>query len=164
MLTNNILLRDAVPMEGDVFLRDFVEHLRSLLQSLSLMKAGFGLQMEVGRGCASVVRLFPIQLFQVLVNLGSNSIKYATQLTVRVEEEGSMLKFELEDNGRGLSAEFVERLGLAGQGERIQDKNSLPGTGMGLGICKELLGRMGGQLRYKQREGGGASFEVSWFV
>lgn len=103
-------------------------------------------------------------LRQIITNLAKNSALYSgasdlwiTASTRALEDERIMLEVRVEDNGKGIDAEVVDKLfGAFSRGESDKD-----GTGLGLFISRDLARKMGGDVSYSEREGGGACFELT---
>lgn len=101
------------------------------------------------------------RLKQVLLNILSNGIKYTRpggfvklHITMEPMEEALLqLKFVIEDNGVGMSSDFVKKAFEPFE----QEKRSYDqiGTGLGLPITKELLDLMGGTISLHSGEGCG---------
>jgi PAS domain S-box-containing protein len=118
----------------------------------------------------------PFQIRQVFVNLISNSIKYRDQSRpLRIEVTGSevsnpglgekdaylptpFLKIRVKDNGMGFGPEYAER--IFDMFERLHGRDAFEGTGIGLAICRKIMGNHKGYIRAKGRLGEGAVFEV----
>ncbi len=100
-------------------------------------------------------------LCQVVVNLVSNAIKYnrpGGRVRVRVQS-GAEARIEVHDTGPGLTEEQIGRLYRPFERLGIQD-SQVKGHGLGLSICKELVGSMGGEMRVRSRVGQGTTFTV----
>jgi signal transduction histidine kinase/CheY-like chemotaxis protein len=108
-----------------------------------------------------------LRLRQILLNLLSNAIKFTERghvaLQIRCKERrenSSVLRFEVEDTGIGLT--------LQAKGKLFQKFNQADGsitrkyggTGLGLSICRQLVSLMGGTIGVDDAEGGGCAF---WF-
>jgi signal transduction histidine kinase len=97
-----------------------------------------------------------IQLFQ---NLISNAIKYRTQAapTIRItahKERGEWC-FAFSDNGLGIKPEYHDRVF---EFFKRFHGNGIPGTGMGLAICRRIAERYGGRIWLESTPGKGSIF------
>ncbi len=97
------------------------------------------------------------QLFQ---NLISNAIKYRrndTPPTVRVmaQREGDQWQFICADNGLGIAPEYRDH--VFDFFKRFHG-NEVPGTGMGLAICRRIVQRYGGRIWLESTPGCGSTF------
>jgi signal transduction histidine kinase len=100
-------------------------------------------------------------LCQVLVNLLSNAIKYNrsggwVRLSVA---DGEQTRIDIEDSGPGLSDTHVGRLYRSFERLGAQ-ASSVKGLGLGLSICKELVGLMHGTIEVRSAPGHGTTFTV----
>ncbi len=97
-----------------------------------------------------------VQLFQ---NLISNSVKYRSECAPRIQvsakrQEGRWC-IAIQDNGIGIAPEYRQR--IFGVFKRLHG-NSIPGTGIGLAICKRVVDRYGGQIWVESEVNRGATF------
>ena len=113
------------------------------------------------------------RLRQVLVNLLGNAVKYnrrggRVELRTRPAGMGELL-IEVEDSGIGIPEDKLDelftpfhRLGRDGQeGREAQaGQGGQSGTGIGLVVCRKLVGLMGGELEVSSRLGQGSVFGV----
>jgi len=86
---------------------------------------------------------------QVLVNLVENAIKYSPdggRVEVGVEGHDQAIRFHVRDEGLGIDPEEQERVFEKFYRADPQMLRGVGGTGLGLYICKELVGRMGGRI------------------
>ncbi|MHB9111268.1 MAG: PAS domain-containing sensor histidine kinase [Thermoleophilia bacterium] len=90
----------------------------------------------------------PDKLYQVLLNLVVNAIKYSPDggpITVTASRSGTNVLFGVRDEGVGISSEHLphvfERFYRAALG-----KGAAAGTGLGLYVSKSLLEQMGGRI------------------
>ncbi len=112
-----------------------------------------------------LVKMDPQAFEQVLTNLLENAAKYSSKdienvVKIRSRKIGSLVRFEVEDNGIGISPEDRER--VFERFFRAQNKNTLStsGTGLGLSIVKNLVNLMGGSVGNEQAHPEGTIF---WF-
>ncbi len=100
-----------------------------------------------------------IQLTQVFQNLIGNAIKYKSeeppQISVTAEEGQDEWTICVSDNGIGVDPQYSER--IFGIFKRLHGRE-LPGTGMGLAICKRIIERHNGRIWVEPRNGTGSRF------
>ena len=114
------------------------------------------------------VRGDPARLRQTLVNLLSNAIKFTekgrVELRVAVETESAhsiALRFAVADTGIGISEEAQRRIFESFVQADGSVARKYGGTGLGLSISKQLIEKMGGELRVESAPGQGSTF---WFI
>jgi PAS domain S-box-containing protein len=99
---------------------------------------------------------------QVLLNLLSNAIKYNSPqglLRIGYEVRSDCVRLWVEDNGAGLSAE--QQANLFQPFQRLGRENSnIPGTGIGLVLCRELATLMAGEMGFNSVAGSGSRFWI----
>ncbi|MBD9417212.1 response regulator [Pseudomonas sp. PDM16] len=104
----------------------------------------------------------PRRLRQVLLNLLSNAIKYnSPQGMIRMgyEVRAGGVRLWVDDSGSGLSVEQQAQLFQPFQ--RLGRENSnIPGTGIGLVLCRELAELMGGEMGFLSEAGMGSRFWI----
>jgi two-component system sensor histidine kinase KdpD len=106
-----------------------------------------------------LVRFDATLLERVLCNLLENAGKYTppdATVTVSAARRGAFLEMAVTDNGPGLppgqeEAVFEKFM----RGERESAK---PGVGLGLAICRAIVGAHGGAIHAAGQPGGGAAF------
>jgi two-component system CheB/CheR fusion protein len=103
-----------------------------------------------------------IMLIQLFQNLISNSIKYRSaeipRIHVSAEKEGEGWLFAVRDNGIGIDPQDAGR--VFGMFRRLHG-NDIPGTGIGLALCKKIVERKGGRIWVESEAGGGATFRFT---
>jgi signal transduction histidine kinase len=107
-------------------------------------------------------------LAQVLVNLLSNSEKYAAlgkEVSVELRklraEQGSVAELRVLDRGPGVPSGAEEK--IFDQFYRANDSLSsgVQGSGLGLTLARQIARAHGGDVRYEAREGGGGCFVMT---
>ncbi|MEO6171977.1 MAG: ATP-binding protein, partial [Arenimonas sp.] len=101
---------------------------------------------------------------QILLNLGSNAIKFTEQGHVHVRCVGlptQGLQLQVSDTGPGMSLQQQSRLFQRfEQADGNLTNQRYGGSGLGLAICKELTAAMNGNIEVKSSLGQGAMFIV----
>ena len=98
-----------------------------------------------------------------MLNLLSNAVKYnraGGQVTVFCREMPSArLRIAVEDTGPGIAAEDFPRLYVPF--DRLgAERTDVPGTGLGLALCKNLVEAQGGQIGVESVVGQGSTFWI----
>jgi PAS domain S-box-containing protein len=99
------------------------------------------------------------QLMQVFQNLIGNALKYRREEPPRIqlsaEQRESEWVFAVQDNGIGIDPPHSER--IFGLFRRLHG-NEIPGTGIGLAICKRIIEHHGGRIWVESELGRGSTF------
>jgi two-component system CheB/CheR fusion protein len=134
-----------------------------------LAKTLFNLQAAIAQSGAVVtsdslpaVVAEEVLLMQLFQNLISNSIKYRGKETPRIhvsaERDGDGWLFAVRDNGIGIDQQDADR--VFGMFKRLHG-SEIPGTGIGLAICKKVVERQGGRIWVESQAGHGATFKFT---
>ena len=109
-----------------------------------------------------------LHLQKILLNLLSNAMKYtqaggtiSMQITeTNVDADTIRLRFVVEDNGIGMTPEFLER--VFAPFERAEDSrmSQATGTGLGLAITKSIVDMMEGDIYVESEKDMGSRFTV----
>ncbi len=100
---------------------------------------------------------------QIFGNLIENAIKYLQpdrpgRITVSGERHGAVLRYKIEDNGRGIDDKDFERIFELFRRSGEQDK---PGEGIGLAYVRNLARRLGGNVTVQSQLAVGSTFMVT---
>jgi light-regulated signal transduction histidine kinase (bacteriophytochrome) len=102
-------------------------------------------------------------LTAVFQNLLSNALKFRGEAPPRVsvtaQRDGQNWLFTFSDNGIGIEPEYADRIFVIFQ--RLHDKASYPGTGIGLAMVRKIIEYHGGQIWLDTEAGPGARFRFT---
>jgi signal transduction histidine kinase len=102
------------------------------------------------------------RLTQVFINLISNAAKYcvsdAPELKIIVRQGDGATTVDFVDNGAGIPAESQSM--IFEKFSRLEDEGKAGGAGLGLAICRQIMGALGGDVTYVPGQGG-AAFRVT---
>ncbi len=127
------------------------------LMSLGAQEAGVKLEMTLP-DTVTPVHADRKALRQILFNLLSNAIKFTpAEGTVRVSlsVQGNDLLITVKDNGVGMSAEDVARIGEPWQQAASAQVSNARGTGLGMALVKSLAALHGGSMQVHSELGTG---------
>ncbi len=99
---------------------------------------------------------------QIFLNLASNAVKFTPegQIIMRAKRHGDHIWIEVQDSGIGISPEDQKNVFEAFKQAQHQ-LETVPGTGLGLPICKHFAEAHGGKLWLESEPGKGSTFFVS---
>lgn len=136
---------------------------------MAARKGNIPLSATVEAGTPLTVMGDPDRIRQVIINLLSNALKFTSRgrivirvsMTDQILDEHLLLKIEVEDTGIGIGEKDQERLFLPfSQIENGRSMN-IEGTGLGLMICRQIVGLMAGDIGVESTLGKGSTF---WFT
>ncbi|WAC03651.1 ATP-binding protein [Lacinutrix neustonica] len=106
-----------------------------------------------------------LKISQILINLIGNSIKFTKDGDIwvrakKIDENAGVynIRFEVEDNGIGISKEKQEHMFESFSQGSIQINRKYGGTGLGLSIVKGLIDLLKGKIYLKSELGQGSTF------
>jgi PAS domain S-box-containing protein len=114
----------------------------------------------------------PTQINQLFFNLINNSLKFSKPdtppvITISLEEvpasqinnlRGSFIEIKVSDNGIGFESKYAEKIFNLFQ--RLNDRYSYSGNGIGLALCKKIVENHHGFIKAKSEAGDGATFYI----
>jgi PAS domain S-box-containing protein len=147
---------------GSVRVGDVLEEVTALLAPVA-ESAAVTMLVERDDTWDSWVRADRQRLLQVLLNLGSNAVKYneaGGTAAFRTEPvAGGRMRFSVRDTGPGIPLEQQDLLFLPFS--RLgAERSGVEGTGVGLSLSKQLVELMGGTIGVESAAGHGSTFWV----
>jgi|GEM_PF-988935 len=115
-------------------------------------------------GAAVPVVADPRACKQILINLLSNAVKFSEEkgiITVRLKDLGETVQFSVKDEGVGIPAEILERIGQPFEQATNNPHVAREGTGLGLSLVKALVGEHGGTMAVESREDAGTTVTIT---
>ncbi|WP_340817657.1 PAS domain S-box protein [Methanolobus sp. WCC4] len=153
--------------ELDIDLNDILEELESLL-SVKARDKGLKLTCEMERDVPAYIKTDPFRLKQILLNLGSNAIKFTDKGEVAIHvtllsktDSNASLRFSVRDTGIGIPDDKIDMLFNKFTQADASTTRNYGGTGLGLAISRQLVNMMGGEIGVESQEGKGSEF---WFT
>lgn len=163
-LVNQLLEEARLEADGSLSVKRVISP-EFLLESIGALFAplaaekGIGFRAELGEDVPSYVRVDPIQLRQILVNLVGNAVKYTEVGHVRLalSFRAERLHFEVWDTGPGIAETDRRRVFDAFE----QLDGEAEGAGLGLSIVTDVAQKLGASLDLKSEVGRGSCFSVA---
>ncbi len=125
--------------------------------------AGIALSVDNDGSPKVLVRADRQRLLQVLLNLGSNAVKYNSRggsVAFRTAlTGGGRVRFEVRDTGPGIPFEKQDQL-FVPFSRLGAERSAVEGTGVGLALSKQLVEVMGGVIGVDSAPGCGSTFWV----
>jgi len=147
-------------------LSGFLTDIYFLMQGAAVDK-NLQLRIEAPNPLPITIYTDPMRLRQVLLNLMGNAIKFTHEgeIVLKIDwsndNQKNGLRFSVKDSGIGISAETIKVIFEP----FVQSKNAQlhprAGTGLGLTISKQLVGRMGGSIGVTSEVGLGSEFSFT---
>jgi PAS domain S-box-containing protein len=139
---------------------DLPKAVAKAVQNLALeIKAG---EATVKVGWLPTVQSNEIHLVRLFQNLISNAVKYRNgrppEIQVTAEQRGPDWVVSIADNGVGIAAEDQARVFLPFV--RLNSRD-VPGTGLGLAVCKKIVEGLGGVIWVQSEPCAGSTFSFT---
>jgi PAS domain S-box-containing protein len=153
-----------VALEIKPFSLEELEHSLTDLLSMRLMGKDVELRVERAPGTSPYVSGDSLRVHQILLNLLDNAIKFTEKgevwLRMQPGAAPGNLRFEIQDEGIGLTEEQQSRLFQSYEQAETGTARKFGGTGLGLSICQKLAEVMDGAIGAHSSPGGGSTFWV----
>jgi two-component system sensor histidine kinase RpfC len=162
---------DALQLERAPFrIADTVEQLHRTLAPIALAK-GIALHVSSGEGIAPHLVGDAFHLGRVLLNLGSNALKFTDQgeVSIRMTLLGETsaachIRFSCRDTGIGIAPEHHQKIFEPFFQASAGTVRKYGGTGLGMSIVQGILTAMDSRLTVQSRAGQGSLFEFDLWL
>ena len=113
-----------------------------------------------------------LRLYQILVNLVSNAVKFTEKYGIIIlgvkelekisaESDQGKFQFFVKDTGIGIAPENIEKIFEPFSQADASITRNYGGTGLGLYICKQLVEMLGGEIWVESEAGKGSTFSFT---
>jgi CheY-like chemotaxis protein/nitrogen-specific signal transduction histidine kinase len=150
--------------EVDFSLRDLCHKVIATIESEALKKS-IDIVLELDESLPDRYKGDSLRLSQILVNLGSNAVKFTQRGKVMLniaidsrQDDVIRLRFSVRDTGIGLLPDQVDRLFQPFTQADASITRQYGGTGLGLAICQRLVSLMQGDIGLQSVAGVGSTF------
>jgi signal transduction histidine kinase len=145
------------PSFGAVALGEVVEQVLCDLEA-AIVEA----EAELVIGALPVVWGDALRLRQLFQNLIGNALKFRgakpPRVVVEARREDDGWRITVADDGIGIEAQYLERIFEVFQ--RLPGAADVPGTGIGLAICRKIAQQHGSRVDVDSRPGAGTTFSL----
>nr|MBC7611792.1 PAS domain S-box protein [Pseudopedobacter sp.] len=140
---------------------------RDISDSLSFKVKEKGIEIKhfIDPGLPTLVRGDKTRLYQILINLLNNAIKFTEKgfvkisvCLVSVEEDFTTLHFEISDTGIGIPEDKFDYIFELFTQAESNTTRKYGGTGLGLSIAKRLIELFDGEIKLNSKVGEGTMF------
>jgi PAS domain S-box-containing protein len=147
---------------------DLAKIAQEVLSDLEIRVNETGAKVTVGK--LPTITADPLQMRQLLQNLIGNALKFNREgvrptVAIKAKKIGakdgtrSAIVLTVADNGIGFDEKYLDRIFAVFQ--RLHNRNSYKGTGIGLAICRKIVERHGGTITATSQPDHGATFVVT---
>ena len=159
-------------IEEEFNISDLIEHLLAMT-STQIEEHNHQISVNIYNVTHEAVIGDSLRIQKVFTNLMGNAIKFTPdggkiQLSISEKPSGQSkvgcFEFVFEDNGIGMSEEFMEH--IFEPFARAEDGlvNKIQGTGLGMPISRNIVRMMGGDIKVESKLGVGSRFTVTMYL
>ena len=144
--------------------------LKDILESCLLMinsnadKISIRIENKINTEEEIMIYVDELRFKQIVLNMLSNAVKYNKENgSITIEcflDENGMLRLSISDTGKGIPLDAQSNI-FNPFDRGGQENSNILGTGLGLGISKELIEKMNGTIGFESVDGEGSCFWVN---
>lgn len=162
-LVNEIL--DAEKLSAGKMVMDFAAcNLADIANASMESVRGFAEQQDVTLHSSlpsAMVTADSGRLVQAIVNLLSNAVKFSPKggtVSALIEPGPKFVLLKIQDEGQGIPDKFRDQ--VFGRFQQLKSHGTLPGSGIGLSICRDIVRAHKGEVGFDSTEGKGTTFWI----
>jgi heavy metal sensor kinase len=136
--------------------------MQGIINNIKKLAAEKNIEIGLSRSENMTLKGDEEQLKQMFLNLFDNAVKYTPangKVTVTARKEGDRIKIRIQDTGRGIAKDQIER--IFDRFYRADKSRTGQGFGLGLSIVKSVVDAHKGKIKVESSPGIGTSFIVS---
>lgn len=144
--------------------RDLIKEVVEMISFTSDEK-GLSIEYSIDENIPNQLLGDPIRLRQVLLNYGSNAVKFTDEGSILfntqlIKSNGSkqLIEFSVTDTGIGIPKDKQSQIFSSFSQADSSTPRKFGGTGLGLAICRQLADLMDAEVGLKSEEGKGSTF------
>jgi two-component system CheB/CheR fusion protein len=171
-LINDLLnFSRSTRIDHEFVMTDLNTVLFDVVHDFDLSNHGKLINLDISR--LPVLPAIPVQIRQLFHNLISNAVKFSSnhpepkvtvssrnlksdEVPVTLDRSRKYAEIKVSDNGIGFDRQFADQIFIIFQ--RLHDKQTFPGTGIGLALCKKIVANHYGMIYADSMPNEGASF------
>ena len=159
-------------IEEEFNLSDLIDNLLTMTNS-QLESHHHKLRVNISGVTHEAVIGDSLRIQKVFTNLMGNAVKFTPdggliRLTISERPSGQAkvgcYEFVFEDNGIGMSEEFLEKIFEPFARATESGVNQIQGTGLGMPISRNIVRMMGGDIKVESKLGKGSRFTVTMYL
>jgi signal transduction histidine kinase len=129
---------------------------------LQFQKHNATVSLDLGDPSVATLEADPTHLTSVVYNLLDNALKYGgKQIAIEIAPLSKNLQLSVKDNGKGIAAEFQDKIFDKFFRVPTGDVHNTKGHGLGLSYVQSVIELHGGTIAVESTEGEGSTFTVT---
>jgi signal transduction histidine kinase len=159
LLEYSTVASDSEDIHKATSLVDILEDVKDNLHGVILEKNA----LILSKGYLPAIKISRLHQTQLLQNLIGNAVKFTDKtplIEITGKTEATQFTLEIKDNGIGMKEEYSDKIFKLFQ--RLSRSTQYDGTGIGLAICKQIVDKYNGTIRFESSENVGTTFYISF--
>jgi signal transduction histidine kinase/lipopolysaccharide biosynthesis regulator YciM len=159
LLEYSTVAADSEDIHKATSLLDILEDVKDNLHGVIVEKNA----LITSKGFLPALKISRLHQTQLLQNLIGNAVKFSDKtpvIKISGKTETDQFILEIKDNGIGMKQEYSDKIFKLFQ--RLSRSNQYGGTGIGLAICKQIVDKYDGTIRFESIENVGTTFFLSF--